>query len=96
VSTALILTVVGRSDARYRRIVSSAYAWTVYATMLTLLLAVITILFNLVTRVEARLESRIDSLDTGLRGELRDMRAELREGFAQLDNRLRLLERDRS
>lgn len=68
---------------------SSAYAWTVYATMLTLLLAVIGLLANSMWR----LEDRIDHLGRDLRGEMRELRTEMREGFAQMDNRLQLLER---
>ena len=69
----------------------SAYAWTVYATMLTLLLAVIGLLAN----AQFRLEARIDELGRDLRAEMRELRSEMHEGFARLDNRLRLLERDR-
>lgn len=89
------MTVAEPRPPRYRWTVSSAYAWTVYATMLTLLLAVIGLLANSVFRLEAR----IDALGRDLRAEMREMRNELRtemhEGFAQVHNRLRLLERER-
>lgn len=76
--------------------VSSVFAWTVYATMLTLLLAVIGLLANSLFR----LEGRIDGLGRDIRAEMRELRTELRtemrDGFAQVDNRLRVLERDRA
>jgi hypothetical protein len=62
----------------------TAFGWTVSATRLAVLLAVIALLAMLTLR----LGSRIDRLG-------RDLRSETREGFAQLGNRLRLLGRDR-